>query len=281
MKQFEDDDFEIPPAVPPPPPAPVNAPVTPTAAPANGKAASTALTDTPAPIPTRTGSPAYTEDDEVCDFGDPEASRVGDGYDRIRPDKSQPDLVVRFALMPHLKPRKALVHWVEGALGKSQRRCASKPRELPAYCCQVLGESRYHVVVPAIQYLNCSTTGAYAKDYTGPVEFKLGFVDLSPSTFSAVGGLVEDDGTNNIYQVDVTMKRNGQKFDFAMRKCVWRNRPEVAQAVESAMQRFVATGGEQKLHKKLGRETTLKEWRELLAGQVAKAESVTLDDDEY
>ena len=208
------------------------------------------------------------------DFGDEELMKRGDGLNRIRPDKGS-DKVVRFSLLPFAKPKAARSHYVVTKEGKSNRLCLTKDAE-PGYCCTKLDEEgRMHVVAPALQYLNANPrTGKYTKGM--PVEYKVGYVDLSRPNYRSVSLLPEEG--QSVYDLDIVMALNGNKYEFNVvsRLARWRKNPELAAEVEKTTKALIGEGGK-KLDRKLGRKTTLLEWKALLAGVATGAEEASLD----
>ena len=180
----------------------------------------------------------------------------GDGLNRIRADKQK---VVRFALLPFIKPKAGKSHFVEAKDKKGTFRCLPvKSEDDTPYCCAKLEEDgMLHVVALAIQYVNAdSKTGGYAKDANGhfpPIEWEVGYVDLSRSNYRSVSNLPPED--SDVYDIDMVMskKENGIGYEFTLKanKARWRQNPALAKEVEAAAQKFLRDGGK-KLIGKLG-----------------------------
>ena len=146
----------------------------------------------PQPAQPRQLSQAGDAAGEEVGWGDEQTMRLGDGLERIRPEKGS-DKAVRFALLPFLKPRRTRIHWVQVGGGKVCRLCLAQG-DTPGWCCTKLGEEgRYRVVVLAICYTNANPkTGGYTKLPDGsrpPVEWKIGYLDLSPSSYRTISEL--------------------------------------------------------------------------------------------
>ena len=227
---------------------------------------------------------------EEVDWGDSEVMKRGDGLERIRPEKKS-DKVIRLALLPFLgKPHGTRTHFVATREGKRQYICIGRtegvpPRLIftPGLCCKHLDEEgRYHLINLALQYTNSDSnvldprSGNYAKGYNGPIEFKVGFVDLSRPNFRSISNLIEEGAS--IYDYDLVMVLNGNKYEFHIKSRTprWRSTPELTKAVEEACQPFVQDGG-RKLYRRLGKQTSLLEWKALLSGLAAGAAEANLD----
>jgi len=239
------------------------------------------------------GRAASKEEDfsgEEIEWGDSEVMKRGDGLERIRPEKKS-DKVIRLALLPFLgKPHGCRTHFVATREGKRQYVCIGRtegvpPRTvfIPGLCCKHLDEEgRYHLINLALQYTNSDPnvldprSGNYAKGYNGPIEFKVGFVDLSRPNFRSVTNLIEEGAS--IYDYDLVMVLNGNKYEFHIKSRTprWKSTPELAKAVEEACQPFVQDGG-RKLYRRLGKRTSLLEWKALLSGLAAGAAEANLD----
>ena len=241
--------------------------------------------------PQQGGSKAAASKEEAADFageevdwGDAEIMKRGDGLDRIRPEKKS-DKVIRLALLPFLgRPHGCRTHFVATREGKRQYVCMGRnegtpPRIafIPGLCCKHLDEEgRYHCISLALQYTNSDPdvldprSGNYAKGYSGPIEFKIGFLDLSRPNFRSVTNLIEEGAS--IYDYDLVMVLNGNKYEFHIKARTprWRTSPELAKAVEEACHPFVQDGG-RKLYRRLGKRLSILEWKALLSGLAAGA----------
>lgn len=260
-------------------------PTTKTTAPVT-TAATTAVTEeveAPAPKATK-ASAAVDEDDENLDvdFGDQKIMAKGDGLNRIRADKNK---VVRFALLPFIKPKSATSHFVEAKEKKGTFRCIkpTKEGEIPFCCAKLKEEGMLHVVSLAVLYTNAEDkTGKYSKDKNGnypPVEWEVGYVDLSRSNYRSVSNLAPEDSTP--YDIDLVMSKKdngiGYEFVLAATKAKWKLNPDMAAEIEAAAQKFINDGGK-KLISKLGRTLNKIEWQALLSNQAASGKEASLDD---
>ncbi len=235
---------------------------------------------------------------EEVDWGDQELMKRGDGLDRIRPEKKS-GRVVRFSLLDFIPvgwsgpSRMAHNHYVQTLQGKTCRICLST-KEVTGYCCRQIGEDgQPHVVNLALEYTNANPKdGGYAPLADGtlpPIEWKIKYVDLSRANFQTISTLVEE-GNNCqhpkciqanrtcIYNHDFVMGQNGNKYEFAVkaRKARWKTNPALVAAVTAAAQKYLTDGGI-RLAKKLGRKTSLIEWKALLASLAAGAAEANLD----
>jgi hypothetical protein len=204
-----------------------------------------------------------SEDSDV-EWGD-EKLMAYDGLQRIKSEKGK---VKRFAILPFCKPKKAMLHYVEG---KGYFRCLSTEDHV-GICCKKMDESDLRVVALAVEYTNASQKdGKYKKDAKGnvpPIEYQIGYVQLSRSNFRAISNLPDEEGT--VYDMDVVMstKQNGIGFDFTKvsSKSRWRSNPELAKEIEELCQKY--TDGKQ-LSKFLGKKVTAVEMKAVVAGQAA------------
>lgn len=270
MAKFTDDELED---------LPVTKPTTTAAATATATAPAKAEADEDIPVKSaaKTAHTTDEEDDNLdVEFGDQKLMAKGDGLNRIRADKNK---VVRFALLPFTSPKAAKSHFVETKDKKGTYRCLSKGDEL-GYCCQKLDEEgMQHVVSLALWYTNADPkTGVYEKGT--PIEWEVGYVDLSRSNYRSVSNLAPED--SDVYGIDIVMskKDNGIGYEFVLRsaKAKWKQNPELAAEVEAAAQKFLKDGAK-KLVSKLGRKISLAEWKVLLSGQTAaSAKEASLED---
>jgi hypothetical protein len=234
------------------------------------------------PVKTAASKPSHvtTDEDENLDvgFGDQKLMSKGDGLNRIRPDKNK---VARFALLPFISPKKGFSHFVDTKDKKGTFRCApTKGEDEIPYCCGKLDEEgMMHVVALAIHYTNADAkTGIYEKGQ--PIEWEVGYIDLSRSNYRAVSNLAPED--SDVYSIDIVMskKDSGIGYEFVLRsaKAKWKQNPELAAEVEAAAQKFIKDGGK-KLIGKLGRKLTVAEWKIMLSGlQAASGKEASLED---
>jgi hypothetical protein len=279
MKQFANDELDELPVASSKPTPTTTTPVS---------AAKAELEDDEVPVKSSTKTSVAPADEEEVfesvEFGDQKLISRSDGLDRIRPDK---DKVVRFALLPFLKGKDgkplALIgksHFLDKVEKKGTYRCApAKDNETP-FCCAKLDQAgMIHVVALAIHYTNADAkTGSYEKGV--PVEWQIGYVDLSRSNFRSVSGLAPED--SSVYDIDIVMskKTSGIGYEFVLRstKAKWSLNPELAAEVEAEAQQFIKDGGK-KLNSKLGRKLSLIEWRALLSGhQAGSGKEASLED---
>ena len=101
-------------------------------------------------------------------------------------------------------------------------------------------------------------------------------MDLSRPNYRSVSLLPEEG--QSVYDLDIVMALNANKYEFTVvsRSARWRKNPELAAEVEKTTRALCGEGGK-KLDRKLGRKTTLLEWKALLAGSTAGAEEASLD----
>jgi hypothetical protein len=272
---------------PPPPPSPPPPPPQPQAAtPAAQSFAQPDIGDddpTPGQRQGTVGKPSLVDDlvGEEVSWEDPDLMKTGDGLQRIRPEKKS-DKVVRFALLPFLPPRAARNHYVLTKDGKRCHICLGTKDNPVGYCCKQLDEEgRTHIVCLAIEYTNANPrTGNYDKDpATGRypnIEYCIGFLDLSRSQYKQIVDLKEED--KSLYDLDLVMAMDGNRYKFAVKSSKaarWKLIPELVKEVESKCQPFVQDGG-RKLAKRLGKKTSLLEWKALLAGVAAGAAEASL-----
>jgi hypothetical protein len=147
--------------------------------------------------------------------------------------------VVRFALLPHLKP---IV--------------------LPE------GDGLFSVALLALEYLNADPiTGNYLKLEDGsypPVGWRVGYVMLSLSELRQLSALPEDCSYQSLYGYDWVMcaRRTPHEADICIKNIklpAWKRHPEVAKKVEEATQRLAQNGGA-KLLEALGSHAALGDW---------------------
>jgi len=225
---------------------------------------------------TKTSTPKAVEVEDIAtDFDDEKIAAKGDGLDRIRPEKGK---AKRFAFLPFIKLMAGKNHFVDG---KGKFRCLT-PNEANTreYCCEKLDkDGGMFIEGLAIEYTNAdSKTGRYEKGT--PVEWEIGYVEMSRSNFRSVKKLVEED--QNIYDLDLVISHDdsrafGYAFNKVASKARWKSNPELAKEVEAAAQKFIKDGGK-KLIGKLGKKINLTEWKALFSGQAEGAEDASLDD---
>jgi hypothetical protein len=227
--------------------------------------------------PSKTAATVDEADDVVdVEFGDSKLMAKGDGLNRIRAEKNK---TVRFAILPYITPKSAHSHFVDTKDKKGTFRCLTAKDEETPFCCAKLGEEgMLHVVSLAIQYTNADPKdGTYVKGT--PIEWEIGYVDLSRSNYRAVSNLAPED--SSVYDIDIAMskKDSGIGYEFVLRavKARWKLNPELAAEVEAAAQKFVKDGGK-KLIGKLGRKLDLVGWRALLSGQATSSAEASLED---
>jgi hypothetical protein len=260
-------------------------PTTKTTAPVTTDATTAVTEEVEAPAPKATKASAAVDEDEEnldVDFGDQKIMAKGDGLNRIRADKNK---VVRFALLPFIKPKSATSHFVEAKEKKGTFRCLkpTKEGEIPFCCAKLKEEGMLHVVSLAVLYTNAEDkTGKYSKDKNGnypPVEWEVGYVDLSRSNYRSVSNLAPEDSTP--YDIDLVMSKKdngiGYEFVLAATKAKWKLNPDMAVEIEAAAQKFINDGGK-KLISKLGRTLNKIEWQALLSNQAASGKEASLDD---
>jgi len=227
---------------------------------------------------------AADEDDLDVDFGDEKLATRPNMLNRCRPDKGK---AVRFALLPFIKPKSALNHFVELPGKKLTVRCLTPPNSTEAgYCCAKLGkDGELHVAALVLRYLNADLkTGGYEKGAT--IEWEVQYVDLTRSNYRAVSHLidemVEDNPNVNVYDIDIVMKHDpdrafGYQFQRISQKARWKQNPQLVEEVKLAAEKFTKDDGKI-LKGRLGKKMNLQEWKALLAGVSAGAEEARLDD---
>jgi len=228
------------------------------------------------PTPAAKAQHVVTETDDVVQsvkFGDSKIMAKGDGLNRIRAEKGK---VVRFALLNFIDPYSAKSHFVDTKDKKGTFLCLpAKKDEIPYCCTKMEEEGMLHVVALAVLYTNADQkTGKYT--IAGqPIEWEVGYVDLSRSNYRSVSNLAPED--SSVFDIDLVMskKDNGIGYEFVLcaTKAKWKLNPALAEEVEEAAKKYVNDGG-----KKLGRSITLNEWKLMLAGQAKSGAEASLDD---
>jgi hypothetical protein len=208
----------------------------------------------------KTHAVEVSEDDD-CEFGDEKLMYRGDGLDRLRPDKGA---AVRFAIIPFLKPKKAVNHYIDK---KGTFRCTSTD-EGEGLCCKALNsddnsKAQLHIVAVVVHYTNAnSKTGKYAKEVVD-TEWDLKFVNLSRANFSDISALVQEDETVDGFDIVMTHRENGigYKVSRASSEARWKKKGLAAEVKEACAKFEDGT----LLTKKLGKRLTPIEWKALLS----------------
>ena len=201
-----------------------------------------------------------SEDDD-CEFGDQKLMYRGDGLDRLRPDKGS---AVRFAILPFIKPKKAVNHYIDK---KGTYRCTST-EEGEGLCCKALNgddnsKAQLHIVAVVVHYTNAnSKSGKYAKE-VADTEYEIKFVNLSRANFSDISALVQEDETVDGFDIVMTHRENGigYKVSRASSEARWRKKGLTAEIQEACAKFEDGT----LLTKKLGKRLTPIEWKALLS----------------
>jgi hypothetical protein len=252
-------------------------------APAQAKATATATDDfedeTSKPVVKTAAKTTKKEDSESgihdTDFGDEKIHIRAGQLERVRPDKGK---AKRFAFIPKsvVPMKSAKVHFVETGTGKEVKkgryRCLGLiGDETQQFCCAKLEkDGEIHVAALVLEYTNAdSTTGKYVKGADGtvpPIEWKLGFVDLSSFNMKQISKLPDED--QSAYDIDLIMthaegRAFGYEFSRASNKARWLNNAEVSKEVLAAAERFKDG---KTLIEKLGKKITPLEWKVLLSG---------------
>ena len=191
---------------------------------------------------------------------------------------------MRFAILdgPILVARN---HFVQTVNGKSCRLCLSE-NGTPAWCCNKLGEDgRLRIISLALLYENADKRGGYPKNI--PIEWRVGFVELSSSHFKVIRGLVpegaEGVAPGRVTDIDcgMVLDKNRYAFKLISLKARWKQIPELAKEVKAAVAKALSDGG-RRLEKRLGRKTSPIEWKQLLAERTAEPATVdNLEDNPF
>jgi hypothetical protein len=200
-------------------------------------------------------------DEDDCEFGDQKLMYRGDGLDRLRPEKGQAS---RFAIVPYLKPKKAVNHYVDK---KGTFRCLTT-EEGEGICCKALNgiegaKAAIHFVAVVVHYTNANPkTGKYAKEVTD-TDFEIKFVNLSRANFSDISSLVQEDEKVTDFDIVMTHRENGigYKFNRVSSETRWQKKG-LESAVKEACAKFEDGA---LLTKKLGKRLTPIEWKALIA----------------
>lgn len=217
------------------------------------------------------------------DFDDEKVYSRPGVINRVRPDKGK---AVRIAFIKSVKMKSAKSHFVEVGSGKDAKkgtyRCLIPVGDdTRGYCCTKLDEdSDIHIAALVLKYTNAdATTGKYSKNADGsvpPIEWELGYVDLSGFNMKQIKKLPDEDQTP--YDIDIIMthaegRAFGYEFNRASNKARWLQNPELVKEVEAAADRF---RDGKTLIAKLGKKLNPIEWKALLSG-VSGAEEAKLE----
>lgn len=227
-------------------------------------------------VPSAKSTAAANDVDDNLDvqFGDEKLMRKGDGLNRVRP--AEKGKVVRFALLPYIAPKSAKNHFIDE---KGTYRCLTGKDGEQAFCCKKMGkDGAFHVVALVLKYTNAdSKTGKIEKGQ--PLEWEIGFVDLSRANYAQVSRLPEEE--QSVYDIDIVMTHADRAFGYEFNKISsrarWKMNPELTAQVEEAAQIFVRDGGK-KLIGKLGKKATVQEFQTMLNKPGANADDASLDD---
>jgi hypothetical protein len=254
-------------------PATAAAPATP-----NSTPTATAL-DEPEDVPVATTTTGQKNKAvQEYDWNSEKLETEGDGITRIKPSKDS-DRPVRFSILPgplfgHRQ------HWVTIGDKKSCRLCLSEDGS-PRECCEFAGEDgRMRIIAPALQYLNTNSKGLYDKGV--PTEVRVGYVDLSPAHFKILRNLGTEESRVDILNADLLMSYEKKRYEFKLiaSEARWKKLPAIKAQVESELARMM-TGGGRLLQKRLGKPTTLAEWKRLTATPAKEANLSDLDELPY
>ena len=212
----------------------------------------------------------------AIDWDDEEVTKFTGGIERLRPERGS-DKMIRIAFLPYFRPIAHRTHFVATAQGQKFRHLCLSQKGEPAYCCEKLGEEGdMRILALALQYTNVDSKGKYPKGQAITIEYKVGYVDMSRSNFKAIQELPPEG--SSIHDIDIAMGRNGNRFQFVMRSAAkWKMNPQLVAEVEEKAKALVSDGGK-RLERRLGKKTTLLEWKALLAGATTEAESANLND---
>jgi hypothetical protein len=234
--------------------------------------------------PPKTAKPEEDNSDiHVTDFDDEKVINRPGQLNRVRPDKGR---AVRIAFIKLVRMVSAKSHFVEIGTGKDTKqgtyRCLSPiGNDDPVYCCQKLQkDSTIHIAALVLVYKNADpTTGKYAKGADGhvpPIQWELGYVDLSGFNMKQIRKLPDEDQTP--YDIDIIMthadRAFGYEFNRASNKARWLANPELVKEVEAAAERFKDG---KTLISRLGKRLSPIEWKALLSG-VSGGEEAKLED---
>ncbi len=278
MQTFEDDELDdVRPTAPAARPAAATAAAAPAPAPAHQpkqQPRQPVQDDFDESEPPKVAKPEEDNSDiHVTDFDDEKVINRPGQLNRIRPDKGR---AVRIAFIKSVKMVSAKSHFVEIGTGKDMKqgtyRCLSPiGNDDQAYCCQKLQkDSVIHIASLVIFYKNADpTTGKYVKGADGhvpPIQWELGYVDLSGFNLKQIKKLPDEDQTP--YDIDIIMthaesRAFGYEFNRASNKARWLQNPELVKEVEAAAERF---RDGKTLISRLGKRLSPIEWKALLSG---------------
>jgi hypothetical protein len=239
--------------------------------------------DTPAPTTkataTSTKKTAASDDDGDSDdveWGDEKIMSRSGGLDRLRPEKGK---AVRFAIIPWIKPKKALTHFIDK---KGTFRCLATEDE-PGICCKKLAEDgSVTIAALVLHYTNApSNDGKYRKDANGRVpaiEWRIEYVQLGQTNYRDISELPPEG--SSVTDIDIVMTHKGgdgigYKFTLASTAARWRQNEALVAEVKEACEKFMDG---KKLSSKLGKKVNLTEMKAVLSTLVAGAEDQSLDD---
>jgi len=184
-------------------------------------------------------SNSFNDGEDDVDFGDEDLMKSTNFERLVVKDKGK---FARFTILPHVKPKKAWSHYVEGE-GKGSFRCFSdntnkkSPREA---CCKALGEPNLDVIALVLHYTNASAKDGKLEKGV-PVEFDIKYVKLSRAQFRDISNLAEEDGS--VYGIDIVMslKNNGIGYQYnrISSKAKYLSNPELVKAVEEAVEPYL------------------------------------------
>ena len=261
MKEFDDDELkEI--TVPT---ASQEVKTQPTATATATAAAPEVILDEPGdvpPAPSPNARPKGTPSTQTYGWDSDSLANEGNGIIRIRPSKES-DRPVRFSVLPgplfaHRQ------HWVSINGQKSCRLCLSETGSLEYCCIQTNEDGKMHIIVPALQYLNTDSKGLYPKGV--PTEIKVGYIDISPAHFKILRTLGTEEAPVDIHNADILMSYIKKRYEFRLvsAEARWKKIPAIKELAESELAKMLADGGH-RLQKRLGKPTSLAEWKRILA----------------
>jgi hypothetical protein len=223
-------------------------------------------------------------EDLSVEFGDENLMAKGDGLDKIFPVEK--DRVERAALLTDVvKPLSAWSHFVTG---KGSYRCLTQrdakgnPTGELGICCRKLNKDKKQaasliIASLALRYTNVDPkTGKYKKDtktgQAAPIEYEIGWLKLSRSGFRKVTLLIKEDGAATDFDLGIAQKESGIGFEYAIiaDSARFRQNPEL---VKEVLEEAAKYADKKQLSSKLGKKITELEWKALLAGAAATADT--------